>query len=99
MFARLYEDEEIGQVLITKETIESEDQDCPGIRVQMSSGGMRFGIELPYPNDEEGFEARDKVFEEFTEERAIKAANDIVEEIIAKAEEEQELEESNRTTD
>lgn len=99
MFAKLYEDEEIGQILITKETVEVNEEECPGMRLQMSSDGLRFGIELPYPNTEEGYNARDKVFEEFTEERAVDTAKGIIQEILEKAEKEQEDEEPNGTAD
>jgi hypothetical protein len=98
MFAKLYEDEEIGQILITKETVEVEEQECPGLRLQLSAEGLRFGVEIPYPNSERGFEIRDRAFGEFTEERAVDAAKSIIQEIIDKAEEE-ENEESDGTGD
>lgn len=97
MFAKLYEDAKLGQILLTKETVdhpEVVDETCPAIKIQISAEGMRFGIELPFPNDEEGFSKRNLLFDEFTEERAIEAAEGIVQEIIELADKEKSNEES-----
>jgi hypothetical protein len=97
MFAKLTEDEELGQILLTKETVdhpELEDETCPAIKVQLSVEGARVGIELPFPNDEDGFYSRDKVFDDFTDDQARKVARDIMNEIIELADKEQDDEES-----
>jgi hypothetical protein len=102
MFAKLYDDYALGQILLTKETVdhpEIEGETCPAINVRISAEGLRFGLELPFPPTEEGFATRDQVFDEFTEEQATKIAENIVQEIMNKAEKEKNDEESNGTTD
>jgi len=97
MFAKLYEDAKLGQVLLTKETVdhpEVVDETCPAIKIQISAEGMRFGIELPFPNTDDGFDKRNLMFAEFTEDRAIEAAEGIVQEIIELADKERDNEES-----
>ena len=103
MFAKLFEDEELGQILLTKHTTphpEVPEETCPAINIQISSeDGARFGIVLPFPPSKEGFESRNRMFEEFSEEDAVKAAQDIVDEILEMAEQESLNEESDGRTD
>ena len=97
-FAKLTEDEELGQILLTKETVEhpeAEGETCPAIKVQLAVDGARVGIELPFPNDEDGFYSRDKMFDEVTQEQVRKIAHDILNEILELAEQEKGDEESN----
>ena len=102
MFARLYNDEKLGQVLVTKETVphpEVEGQTCPAIKIQLTAEGLRFGIDLPFAPNEDGFASRDAVFEEFDKDRAVQAAEEILEGIIAQAAKGKADEESNGTAD
>jgi len=102
MFAKLFNDFTLGQILITKETVdhpELENETCPAISVRISAESLRFGVELPFPPTEDGFSKRDQIFDEFTEEQATEIAENIVQEIMDKAEQERENEESDGTTD
>ena len=66
MFAKLFESEENGQVLVTKG---ENDEDQPQINFTFEFDGGVCKFSPTYKGDTDGYEQRDKYFDELTETR------------------------------
>ncbi|MBU2867029.1 hypothetical protein [Pacificibacter marinus] len=61
-FAKLFEFDDIGQVLITKETLEVEGEDRPSIVTRVDTGSCVMTLDMKFQSDDDGWSARDRVF-------------------------------------
>ena len=68
MFAKLFEHEKYGQVLVTKDTNE---EDAPQLKITFEVDGMTVAYAPTYKNSDDGVEKRDFYFNAITEEQAI----------------------------
>jgi hypothetical protein len=68
MFAKLFENEKYGQVLVTKDT---NDEDAPQIKITFDFEGMIVKYAPTYANSDEGIENRDFYFSSITEEQVM----------------------------
>lgn len=71
-FAKIFENDEVGQILVTKGRVGEDDN--PGVRITFAQPDMgQISTELGYHDDDEGWEEADKAFEQMTEEVALEA--------------------------
>ena len=68
-FAELFETEEYGQILVTKEY-----EDCPQISFRISRYNMNASVTVDFDNDDVGEAKRDEAFDNMTQEKAVLGA-------------------------
>ena len=88
MFAKIYESEEFGQILVTKTAKENPDYEgpCPSIQVEASLEGVRMSPNISWEPTELGYDSREQMFKDFTLEDAESVIQEIVQEILAAGE-------------
>lgn len=80
MFAKLFENEKYGQVLVTKDT---NDEDAPQIKITFEFEGIIFKYSPTYKNSDAGVAERDFLFNAITEKQVMANVEALTKQLVA----------------
>lgn len=81
MFAKLYHGR-FGQILVKTGTNERDDEGCPEVNIYFQLKGFEIvTVSKIFPDNESGWECRNKFFEDMTEEQATSIVADTVQKL------------------